>query len=302
MSTRWSPSKAASPRRRSAKRSCQPGGGGSRQNFSQCSALARMAKRHGRITNGPRSTFSMRPAATVTRYCVPPTSTMNVSFMCRPQRTIAGSAFTRLAMLSIMSLRPRRSVGPERHRWPAPVWRRMRKLHNRPQILDCADRRVHLAHQRLQLLLRQLRRNLLGGVRGQETSVGDPLAYACERHSHEPAAAFTGAALERYRGAEGHQVAAYVIDRRDGNILRPAVPGRERGHAAHRLHDAVEAAPPAPGPGRVPGRERYAYEAGAQRGERLRREAARRERLGPVRLGEDVAPHDEALELRAVFP
>src|SRR3954466_1489573 len=301
MSTRWSPSKATSPRRRSAKRSCQPGGGGSRQNFSQCSALARMAKRHERMTNGPRSTFSMRPATTVMRYCVSPTSTMNVSFMRRPQRTIAGSAFTRSAMLSIMSLRPRRSMGPERRRWPAPVWRCVRKLHNGAQVADRARRRVHLAHQRLQLRLRQVRRNFVDGVLGQEAAVRDPFAYACERYPHEPAAAFTRAALERNRGAEGHEVAAYVVDGGYGEVLRPAVLRRERGHAAHRLHDAVEAAPGAPGPSRVPSRERYAYDAGTQRGERFRREAPRRERRGPVRLGKDVALQNEALERSPVL-
>src|SRR3954469_4074809 len=301
MSTRWSPSKATSPRRRSAKRSCQPGGGGSRQNFSQCSTLARMAKRQERMTNGPRSSFSMRPATTVMRYCVSPTSTMNVSFMRRPQRTIAGSAFTRSAILSIMSLRPCRGVGPERHRWPAPVGRRVRKLHNRPQVPDRAGGRLHFAHQRLQLRLRQVRRNFVDGVLGQEAAVRDPFAYACERYPHEPAAAFTRAALERNRGAEGHEVAAYVVDGGYGKVLRPAVLRRERGHAAHRLHDAVEAAPRAPRARRVPCRERYAHDAGTQRGERFRRKAARRKRLGPVRLREDVALHDEALERSAVL-
>src|SRR3954471_6254050 len=301
MSTRWSPSKATSPQRRSAKRSCQPGGGGSRQNFSQCSALARMAKRQGRMTNGPRSTFSMRPATTVMRYCVSPTSTMNVSFMRRPQRTIAGSAFTRSAMLSIMSLRPRRGVGAERHRWPAPVWRCVRKLHNGAQVADRAGRRLHLAHQRLQLRLRQVRRNFVDGVLRQEAAVRDPFADACERYPHEPAAAFPRAALERDRGAEGHQVAAYVVDRGYGKVLRPAVLRRERGHAAHRLHDAVEPAPRAPGANRVPSRERYADDAGAQRGERFRRKAARRKRLGPVRLREDVAIHHQALQRSPVL-
>ena len=71
----------------------------------------------------------------------------------------------------------------------------MRKLHNGPQVPDCAGRRLHLGYQRLQLRLRQLRRNLLGGTLGEETSVGDPFAYACERHPHEPAAAFTCAPL-----------------------------------------------------------------------------------------------------------
>src|SRR6185503_19867475 len=132
-------------------------------------------------------------------------------------------------------------------------------------------------------------------------SVGDPLTYARERHAHEPASAFARAPLERRRGAERHQVAAHVVDRRYGKVLRLPIARRERGHAAHRLHDAVEAAPRAPGPGRVPGRKRYAYDSGTQRGEGLRREAARRQRLGPVRPGEDVALRCEAFERRAVF-
>src|SRR5262249_35056168 len=159
-------------------------------------------------------TFSTRPAATVTRYCASPTWTMNVSFMCRPQRTIAGSAFTRSAMPSNMSLRPLRSVRTERHGWPAPVRRRVRKLQHRPQVLDRAGGGLHFADQRAQLLLRQLRRNLLDGFLRQETAVDDPLAHARERHPHEPASPLARAALERERGAEGHQVTAHVVDRR----------------------------------------------------------------------------------------
>src|SRR5687768_14096713 len=52
-----------------------------------------MAKRHERMTNGPFSSASL-PSVTLSRYCSSPTWSMKVSFMPRPQRTIAGSRFT----------------------------------------------------------------------------------------------------------------------------------------------------------------------------------------------------------------
>src|SRR5258708_9034674 len=110
---------------------------------------------------------------------------------------------------------PGGGVRGERYRRRAPVWRRPGKLHHRAQIADPARRRVHLCEQRPQLILRKILGNLPERILGQHAAVRDPFADAGERHAHQPAAALARAARKRDRGAEGHQVAAHIVDRRD---------------------------------------------------------------------------------------
>src|SRR5215472_3212856 len=85
---------ASSPRFESAKTSWYPGGGTLCQNLRQASALPLSAKRHEGITKGPRSTRSMRPSRTSTRYSVSPTPTRNRVERKRPRRRRTGSPFT----------------------------------------------------------------------------------------------------------------------------------------------------------------------------------------------------------------
>ena len=166
--------------------------------------------------------------------------------------------------------------------------RRLRQLQRRPQVADAAARRVHLAEQRRELRRRQLFGQAAPAPSGS-AAVDDPLPDARERDAHQPAAALAARARERHADAEGHQVAADVVDRRNRQELRLAVLAEALRDAAHRLHDAVEAAPPAPRAALAPRGERDADDARPQRGERLGREAARGERAGAVGLREDVA-------------
>ena len=68
------------------------------------------------------------------------------------------------------------------------------------------------------------------------------------------------------------------------------------GHAANRLHNAVEAAALAPRPRGSPGAQGSAHDAGPQPGERFGREPFRRERAWTVRLDEHVGLSNQLLQ------
>src|SRR5688572_17731443 len=162
----------------------------------------------------------------------------------------------------------------ERDRRTAEVSRRFGKLEHRLQVTDAAVWRIHLGVELVELRRGQVFRQAAIGGFGQGAAVDDPLADARERDAHEPAPALARTASERDADTERHEVAGDVVDRGYRQEARLGAVSVCLGDAAHRLHDAVEAAALAPGTARPPGAERGTNDPGPQLCERLGRKTA----------------------------
>ena len=140
---------------------------------------------------------------------------------------------------------PPRRVRSPRPRRPCPVTRA------RPSK-DTGDGRTAAAHSRLSVSASQCRvvrrRSVRGPVGRRCDPVRQPGRRLRERQPHEPRSALLGPVGEGPQHGGGQQIAGAVVEGLGGQgagAVSPSAPS-DRGDARRRLHQAVEAAPPAP--------------------------------------------------------
>src|SRR3954454_16007304 len=103
----------------------------------------------------------------------------------------------------------------ERHGRPIPVWRRLGEMDHRPEMPQPANRRVACYRPALQLGWGELLRHVLECVLWYLAPTDEPPPGLGQRDPHQPATALAGTAGEGHQGAERHQIASHVINRRD---------------------------------------------------------------------------------------
>src|SRR3954454_21191590 len=147
---------------------------------------------------------------------------------------------------------------------------------------DAPDRRIVMREQRLELPGCELFRCLSVIVLVDQAMFANPPPRSRERGPHEPAAAFTRAASERYHRCVGKQITGDVILRRNGQERRSLELALIR-HSVRRLTDRVVASALAPRPFVPPRAERPIHHAGTDSTQSLRRTPAARKRSWPIR-------------------
>gem|GEM_PF-3801531 len=135
------------------------------------------------------------------------------------------------------------------------------------------------------------RRHRTGEPVGHASQLAQPARRAGQRHAHVPAAALDTLARQRGQRAEGHQVAAGMIEDLHRHGLGGFLPGRlglGMVEAGGRLHQRVEAAPAGPRTAIAVGRQRHVHDAGTDARGVLRAETQRLQAAGPVALHEHM--------------
>src|SRR5262245_47222922 len=159
-------------------------------------------------------------------------------------------------------LRPDGGMIAKRDRWPRPIARRLRQLHDRLEVPQWTGR--GFAHDRPAI---ELRWTELGGHVAQRrlrhfAQIEDPLADLSQRKPHQPAAALASGAPQGDPPSERAQICRAIVDGRARmNAGARAYPRHAFGltdrYAAHGLHHRVEAAPRRPWAGMAEGTKRY---------------------------------------------
>ncbi|SAL87397.1 hypothetical protein AWB68_08388 [Caballeronia choica] len=159
-----------------------------------------------------------------------------------------------------------------------------------------AERRVHRLQGVAHIVEAHVRRAL--SIRDRAHRL-EPAARLRERHAHEPASAFHCAPVQRDHRAKRGEIAGRVIERLAWQVARLRLAGRASlgpGDPARRLHEAVEAASRRPRTFMAVCRNRHVHDAGPDPRRVAGTEAARRQRLWPIRLQEDIGVLQKRLE------